>query len=60
MDHISGNKSPVESKEIPFDREYPEDEPVKFPRIAIYFYGWAGLQSEKMPKRGTKGSRYEG
>jgi hypothetical protein len=24
MDHISGNKSPMGSIEVPFDREYPE------------------------------------
>ncbi len=34
MDHISGNKkgkgSPIGSIGVPFDREYPDAEPVKF------------------------------
>jgi hypothetical protein len=39
MDHISGNKSPIGSIEVPIDRAYLESHPVKFPQIAIYFYG---------------------
>jgi hypothetical protein len=38
MDHISGNKSPMGSIEVPIDREYPDKRPVKFPRIVIHFY----------------------
>jgi hypothetical protein len=29
MDHISGNKSLIGSIEVPFDREYPNEQPVK-------------------------------
>jgi hypothetical protein len=39
MDHISGNKSPMGSNEIPIDREYPDEEPVVVFLIAIHFYG---------------------
>jgi hypothetical protein len=39
MNHISGNKIRIESIEVPFDREYYDEEPVKFPRIAVYFSG---------------------
>jgi hypothetical protein len=39
MDHTSGNKSPTGSIEVPFDREYLDEEPVKFPRKVIHFYG---------------------
>jgi hypothetical protein len=38
MDHISRNKNLIGSIEVPFDREYPEKELVKFSRIAIHFY----------------------
>jgi hypothetical protein len=38
MDH-SGNNSLIGLIEIPIDREYPYEEPVKFPQIAIHFYG---------------------
>jgi hypothetical protein len=31
-EHISGNKSPMRSTEVPIDREYPDEEPVKFSR----------------------------
>jgi hypothetical protein len=40
MDHISKNKNLIGSIETPFDREYhPDEKLVKFPRIAIHFYG---------------------
>jgi hypothetical protein len=39
MDHNSGNKSPMGSIEVPIDREYPEEEPVKALQIAIHFNG---------------------
>jgi hypothetical protein len=39
MDHISGNKSLLESIEVPIDREYPDEDLAKIPYIAIYFYG---------------------
>jgi hypothetical protein len=52
MDHISGNKNPIGSIEVPIDREYPNEEPVKFPQIVIHFYGRGySLQREKMQKR---------
>ncbi len=38
MDHISGNKIRMGSIEAPIDREYPEEELVKFTRIAIHFH----------------------
>ncbi len=57
MDHISGNKNIMGSIEVPIDREYPHEEPVNFPHIAIDFSDVAGLQSEKRPKRGTQGTR---
>ncbi len=31
MDHITGNKMPMGSIEVPIDREYPDKEPVKLP-----------------------------
>jgi hypothetical protein len=39
MDHISGNKNIMGSTEVPFDREYPNEEPVKFFAYAIHFNG---------------------
>jgi hypothetical protein len=39
MDHISGNKIRIGSIEVPFDREYPDKELVKFPKKAIHFFG---------------------
>jgi hypothetical protein len=39
MDHISGNKSPIGSTEVPIDREYPDAEPVNRCHLAIYFDG---------------------
>jgi hypothetical protein len=32
-------KGPMGSIEVPFDREYPHEEPVKFSQLDIYFYG---------------------
>jgi hypothetical protein len=57
MHHISGNKSPMGSIEVPIDREYPDEVTVRVCRWAFIFTDVAGLQSEKMPKRGTKGYR---
>jgi hypothetical protein len=56
MDHISGNKIRIESIKVPIDREDRKKSTVRVCLIAI-FTDVAGLQSEKMPKRGTKGSR---
>jgi hypothetical protein len=39
MEHISGNKSPMGSIEVPIDREYQDEEHINFPYIAIHFYG---------------------
>jgi hypothetical protein len=42
MHQISGNKNPMGSIEVPVDREYPNEELVKFPliaTIAIHFSG---------------------
>jgi hypothetical protein len=39
----------MESIEIPIDREYTGEAPVKFPQIVIHSTDVAGLQSEKMP-----------
>jgi hypothetical protein len=44
MDHISGNKFPIGSMEISFDREYPYEVSGK-----VFV---DGLQTEKMPKIG--------
>jgi hypothetical protein len=46
MDHIwttLKNKSQIGSIKVSIDREYPDEELVKFPRIANHFYGcgWA-------------------
>ncbi len=39
MDHISGNKIRPGSIEVPIDREYPDENPVKASQIAIHFNG---------------------
>jgi hypothetical protein len=39
MHHISGNKSPMGSIEVPIDREYPHEEHINFPHIASHFNG---------------------
>jgi hypothetical protein len=39
MDHISGNKHPTGSIEVPIDRSDPDAQPVMFPYTAIHFYG---------------------
>jgi hypothetical protein len=58
MDYITRNKNLIGTIEVPIHRENPDEEPVKFPHIAIYFYrrGYS-LQREKMQQRGTKGFR---
>ncbi len=45
MDHISGNKNSIGSIEVPIDRAKPDEEPAKFPRKEIHFYG-RGLPSK--------------
>jgi hypothetical protein len=39
MDHISENKIRIESIKVPIDRSHPDAQYVKFPHIAIHFYG---------------------
>ncbi len=39
MDHISGNKRPMGSSEVPIDRANPDEEPVNDLQIVIRFYG---------------------
>ena len=39
MDHISGNKSPMGSIEVPIDSKCPDEELVNFLRLEIHFYG---------------------
>jgi hypothetical protein len=50
--NISGNKIQTGSIEVPIDREYPDEESVKFPRMAIHFCGrgWP-LKSENTKMR---------
>jgi hypothetical protein len=58
MDHVSGNKSPMGSIEVPNDRSHLVAQHVKISRIVIHFWAaLAGLQSEKKQNLGTKGSR---
>jgi hypothetical protein len=37
INHISGNKSPMGSIEVPIDRSDPDKQLVKFPDLAIHF-----------------------
>jgi hypothetical protein len=39
MDHISGKKSSMGTIEASIDRAKPDEEPAKFPRKEIHFYG---------------------
>jgi hypothetical protein len=56
MDHISGNKSAIGSIEVPIDREYPDEEPIKFPYITIHFLRtWLAFKVRKCKKEALKG-----
>jgi hypothetical protein len=57
MDNISENKSRVGSIVVPYDREYPEVEPVKASQIVIHFYVCGRPSKLENAKRGTKGSK---
>jgi hypothetical protein len=48
----------MESIKVPIDREYPDEETVRVSLDSHHFFkDVASLESEKMPKRGTQGSR---
>jgi hypothetical protein len=54
MHHISGNKSPMGSIEVPIDKEYPHEEHNNRFQIAIHFYGRGCPSKSGNAKRGSK------